>query len=213
MSTLLGRVLELLANWRRPLVVGLHVGLICVSNCLAFLLRFDGTIPFPKALLVTQMLPWLVIVRGLVFVPFRLYQGMWRYSGIWDLRNIIAGVCLSSVVFYVLVHFGLGETAYPRAVFFIDGMLLIGFMGGLRLSRRLYREVGRRQGRRRVLIYGAGDAGEMIAREMRQNVNYACEPVGFIDDDLRKGSRRMASWLQVLGSRATLPAVIQKHRP
>ena len=212
MSTLMDRVFDLLANWRRPIVVGLHVGLICASSYLAFLLRFDGVIPSTQAPLVAQMLPWLVVVRGLVFVPFRLYEGMWRYSGIWDLRNIIAGVGLSSVVFYALVHYGFGETGYPRSVFFIDGMLLIGFMGGLRLVRRLYREVGRREGRRRVLIYGAGDAGEMIAREMRQNAHYESEPVGFIDDDPRKRGRRIHG-LQVLGRRTTLPEVMLQHRP
>ena len=52
MATLLGRVLDLLANWRRPVVVAIHVGLICVSSYLAFLLRFDGAIPYPQAPLV-----------------------------------------------------------------------------------------------------------------------------------------------------------------
>lgn len=70
MSTLLRRVLSLLASWRRPIVVGVYIGLICISNYLAFLLRFDGEVPYPQAPLVGQMLPWLV--RGLVFVPFRL---------------------------------------------------------------------------------------------------------------------------------------------
>ena len=212
MSTLLARLLDLLATWRRPVVVFGHLGLICVSNYLAFLLRFDGVIPDEQAALVGQMLPWLVAVRGLIFVPFRLYEGMWRYASIWDLRNIIAGVGLSSVVFYVLVHYGFGEPAYSRSIFLIDSVLLVSFMGGVRLSRRLYRELGRRGGRRRVLIYGAGDAAEMIAREMRQNPSYKCEPIGFIDDDPRKGGRRIHG-LQVLGSRARLPEVVERTRP
>ena len=130
MSTLLARLLDLLATWRRPVVVFGHLGLICVSNCLAFLLRFDGVIPDEQAALVGRMLPWLVAVRGLIFVPFRLYEGMWRYASIWDLRNIIAGVGLSSVVFYVLVHYGFGEPAYSRSIFLIDSVLLVSFIGG-----------------------------------------------------------------------------------
>ena len=212
MSTLLNRSSEIFSRWRRPLVVALHLGLICVSNYLAFLLRFDGEVPSLQVRLLGQMLPWLVVVRGLVFGAFRLYEGMWRYSGIWDLRNIVAGVGVSSVLFYVLVHYGFGETAYSRSVFLIDSILLICFMGGLRLSRRLYREVGRREGRRRVLIYGAGDAGEMIAREMHQNLSYGYEPVGFIDDDPRKGGSRIHG-VQVLGKRANLGEVILKKRP
>ena len=107
---------------------------------------------------------------------------------------------------------GSSRLAYSRSIFFIDSLLLICFMGGLRLSRRLYREIGRREGRRRVLIYGAGDAGEMIAREMRQNATYECEPVGFIDDDPRKGGRRIHG-IEVLGDRARLPEVIRQSMP
>ena len=140
MSTLQGRVLDELETWRRPIVVGVHIVLICLSNYVAFLLRFDGEIPDPQAPLVVQMLPWLVAVRALVFVPFRLYEGMWRYASIWDLRNIIAAVGLSSVLFYILVHYGFGETAYSRSIFFIDSILLICFMGGLRLSKVVSRD-------------------------------------------------------------------------
>jgi FlaA1/EpsC-like NDP-sugar epimerase len=121
-----------------------------------------------------QMLPWLVMTRGFTFIPFRLYEGLWRYTSIWDLRNIIAGVLTSTLLFYVLVHWGFALTSYPRSVFITDSVLLIALLGGIRLARRVYRELGHLKREKRILIYGAGDAGEMIVRDIKNNPFYEC---------------------------------------
>ncbi len=192
--------------------IALHLALVVLANYLAFWLRFDGAIPEPQRSLWPQMLPWLLAIRGLTFVPFGLYQSIWRYTGIWDLRNIILGVAASSGLFYVFTHLAFGYTAYPRSVFVIDGVLLIFFVGGVRLSRRISREL-RRVGRERtVLVFGAGDAGEMIVRDMRNNPFYDCVPIGFIDDDPTKVGRRIHG-VPVLGTRRDLPRVIATERP
>jgi len=178
----------LIINCRRPLIVGFHILLIMLANYLAFWIRFDGVIP-PEALaIMIRMIPWLILIRGLIFIPFRLYEGLWRYTSILELRNIIAGVGLSTVVFYLIVHQSLGLQDYPRSIFFIDTLVLIFLMGGVRLSRRLYLMVRKVNGDKKVLIYGAGDAGEMIVRDMISNgALYHYKPVGFVDDN-RKSS-------------------------
>ena len=75
----------LLLKYRRPLIVGLHVALIVFANYLGFWLRFDGTISDQETALMVQMLPWLVVTRGLTFIPFHLYEGLWRYTSLRDL--------------------------------------------------------------------------------------------------------------------------------
>ena len=83
--------------------------LIVLANYLAFLIRFDGVLTPDVMSLFTKMIPWLVVIRGLTFVPLQLYKGLWRYTGIWDLRNVIVGVIGSTVLFYILVHWIFGR--------------------------------------------------------------------------------------------------------
>jgi FlaA1/EpsC-like NDP-sugar epimerase/lipopolysaccharide/colanic/teichoic acid biosynthesis glycosyltransferase len=197
---------------RRAIVVAVHLALIVLANYAAFWLRFDGAIPAPMLALLVRYLPALVLIRGLTFVPFRLYEGLWRYTSIWDLQRIIVGVCGSSLLFFLLVHVALGDTGYPRSIFVMDAVLLVCAMTGVRLAQRVYAEVVRAPRDRRVLIYGAGDAGEMVVRDMLRHPESDYEPVGFIDDDPSKIGRRIHGVL-VLGSRADLPRLVAWHQP
>ena len=195
---------------RRIIVIGIHIIAIAVANYLAFWLRFDGEIPRREFSLYLQTLPWLVAIRCLTFIPFQLYEGLWRYTSLHDLRRIVFGVGLSSVLFYSQVHWVMGALEYPRSVFIMDAMLLIFLMGGTRLSYRTYHELTRAKPQKRVLIYGAGDAGEMIVRDMKRYNAY--QPIGFIDDDIAKVGQRIHG-VPVLGTRSDLPRILAEKRP
>lgn len=202
----------LVLKYRRALILAIHLALIALANLLAFQLRFDGEVPTWAWQAMLLMLPWLLAIRGLVFIPFRLYEGLWRYTGIWDLRNILAGVVTSAVVFYAVVQSPFGPPSYPRSIFIVDALLLVFLMGGLRLARRIAREFVRVERGKRVLIFGAGNAGELIVRDMKNNDFYDFEPVGFVDDDPSKTGQRIHG-VQVLGTREDLPHIMTTVQP
>ncbi|HME62971.1 MAG TPA: nucleoside-diphosphate sugar epimerase/dehydratase, partial [Candidatus Binatia bacterium] len=199
-----------LLKYRRVPIAALHMALAALANYLAFWLRLDGA---PPPWEFYTALPALLVIRCALFVPFRLYEGLWRYTSVEDLRNIVAGVVLSTVAFGVYVYGYLGVTSYPRSVLVIDTLVLIFLMGGVRLSRRVGVMAHQRKGAKRVLLYGAGDAGEMLVRDLRNNgTHYYCEPIGFIDDDQKKVGKRIHG-VPVLGSGDQLHQILRVQRP
>lgn len=212
MNDWISRTVARLYGYRLVILLAVHIALIALSNQAAFWLRFDGAIPIDQQPYDTALLPLLILIRLLVFIPLRLHEGLWRYAGIWDLRRILLGVSISTGAFWFIAHPLLGITAYPRSVFIIDAMLLICLMGGVRMARRILEGSTRRPGAKRVLVYGAGNAGELIVRDILQNPRFGATPIGFIDDDYRKVGQRIHG-VPVLGSRAQLPDILERHSP
>lgn len=200
-------------KYRRVIVVGIHLVLIVFANYLAFCLRFDGAIPAPIMQVMMDTILWLVGIRLVGFASFRLYEGLWRYTSIWDLQNIILGVVTSTLAFYGLTKWLLNVPVYPRSVFVIDSLILIFLMGGVRLSRRIFRGAGGLKREKKVLIYGAGSAGESTVRAIRNNVVYQnLDPIGFIDDSSVKTRQRIHG-VPVLGGRGDLPGILSSRSP
>lgn len=205
--------IPLTAIQRRLLLFVAHLGLAALSNWLAFLLRFDEDIPAQQWELFASLLPLLLTIRALTFYPFRLYDGLWRYTSLWDVRDLALSIGASSLLFAGVIRLGLGIRAYPSSIFVIDALLLLCLLSGLRAFPRLLRETGwMGRSRKRVLIVGAGDAGAMIVREMRNNPSYGYQPIGFIDDNPAKVGHRIHG-VKVLGNRARLPHIIAETGP
>lgn len=199
-------------RWRRVVVIGVHLMLIVVSSYTAFALRFDGSIPKYELAIWADSLLSLVLIRMLVFVPFRLYEGLWRYVSIWDVRNIVGAVATSSLLFWVVERWVVGQTGYPRSVHVLDFLILIVLLGGIRIGRRFAKELGKEEGKKAVLVFGAGDAGEMIVRDMKNNAFYHCKPVGFVDDDGAKQGSSIHG-VPVLGGRKDLHRILAATLP
>lgn len=205
--------LQTLNRVRRVPVVAVQVGLVAFSNYCAWLLRYDGALSPDRMAVLWPTISWLIGIRALVFLPFNLYQGLWLYTGIYDLQALVGGIIASSAVFWLWVRLFLPPATYPQSVMVIDALLLIVLMGGIRMSRRLLAELAPSAGQgRRVLVYGAGRGGEMMVRDMRHQRPIQQTAVGLIDDNVRKLGLRIHG-VPVVGSRRDLPRVIAQLRP
>ena len=205
-------VFQLLTKYRRPIIITLDLALIVLAYYSAFWLRFDGHIPSDATQIFLKTLPGLLVIRGIAFMVFRLNEGLWRYMSIWDLKKITGGVLAGTMAFYGFVSLGFGVTGYPRSIFIIDSILLVGFLCGIRLAVRLFRERKILRKTKRVLIIGAGDAGENIVREMQTHSTSSYTPIGFVDDDVSKVGKRIHG-VKVLGTRQDLPSILHAHKP
>lgn len=199
-------------RWRKPIIVVLDVALIILANYFAFVLRYDGSIPDGEIHTFEQTVLALVAIRGVAFALFGLNEGLWRYTSIWDLQNIIGGVLTSTVVFYGWVHWVMGISSYPRSIFAIDAILLIGFLAGVRLPARVLRDRPIFQKKRKVLIVGAGDSGERVVREMKTRTIFNCQPIGFVDDNVGLLNQRIHG-VRVLGTVQDLPKLVERLKP
>ncbi len=206
-----GVVLDVfLMHKRRILEVLVDVVLICLAYTSSFALRFDGSVPPQHFEALAQSLPLIISLKLLVFASFGLYSGVWRYVGLRDLISILKAVTLSSVLAIASMTMLFRFELFPRSVFAIDWMALLLLVAGVRSLIRAIREylfsLSDTKGKR-IVIVGAGDAGEMVLRELRNNNRLNYVPVGFFDDDPDKQGRRIHG-VPVLGKRDQIPETV-----
>lgn len=200
-------------NKKRMVEVILDFILISISYMSAFVLRFEGVLFGINIQLILETLPIVLIVKALTFYYFGLYRGVWRYAGLYDLISIFKATVLSSIFSIVLLVFFFRFKYFSRTVFVIDWLLTLVSISGVRLLFRLYMEffANLRFGGKRVLIFGAGDRGELALREIRHNADLGYKPIGFIDDDSEKLDR-VIHGVKVLGKTAELEKLIYSRK-
>ena len=185
---------------------------------LAYLFRFEFSLDdfFVRQLRMIGI-P-ILLMKLCTFFLFGLYQGMWRYTSIGDFWRLLQASATSTLLIMAVVFiFYRFEGGYSRAVFLIDGGLTFLFTGGLRMAiRTLYGRKDRAgqalfvppSQRKRIIIVGAGDAGEKILREIIENDHLPFSVVGFIDDDPKKHGRSIHG-IRVLGSLNELARIVK----
>ncbi len=200
---------------RRVFEVLLDLILVALAYYGAYLLRFDGDIPEQQLAIFMKTLPLLMLVQMAMFWLGGVYRGMWRYTGIDDLitiaKSVFAYAFLSLIIIFVMYDL----RGPSRAVFILNGLLIFLFVSASRLSFRLLPALVLDQQHRTspdakpVLIYGAGDGGALLIREILNNPLHHYSPVGFIDDDDRKAGKLIYGY-RIFNS-LELPTLVERH--
>ena len=154
----------------------------------------------------------IVGVKLSIFLVLGVYRGLWKYVGLDNFLLYAKAVVVGSVVSVPVLLLITPSEWISRAVFVLDGLLLLALLMGSRLSFRLFRRLLSPPAagtRRRVLIFGAGDAGVMLAWELFNNPALGCVPVGFADDDhFKQGS--VIHGLTVFGGNGSLQSICRQ---
>jgi FlaA1/EpsC-like NDP-sugar epimerase len=203
--------------------------LLSAALWLAFLLRFDFDVPERYQHLLWTIFPWVIVVQVLVFLLLGLYNKWWRYSGVRDLTHIIQASVIGEAAAVVaallaarfvqepvFTRFGVNVAVenLPWGVIAFDFILTLLFLGGARLAARIAWERPWRnelsRDRKKVLVVGAGDAGELVVREMLKTRKITYQPVGLVDDDPRKKNLHIHG-VRVVGTTKQLPQLVEEH--
>ena len=208
-----------LVKYRLPFIVTLHAFFAGGALLLSFLLRFDFTLgrdffpkfTYPQMFLLS--LPIDIVIFLIIAGFFNLYQGIWRYVSVDDLKDIVKVSALSSLIFMFIIVLSGRFSGYPRSIYLLNFTLFILLNGGTRFTIRIFREafVPMSDMARNVLIVGAGTAGNEIAKTLKSGKNKGYIPVGFIDRDRNLIGKRLQG-IKVLGDLSTIRHQIKKHR-
>jgi len=199
--------------------VAVDAGIVALAWWLAWQLRFDQGRPgYYDRYLAWEIVALVVGIKVPVFVFSGFYNRWWRYVSTRDMWGALRGVGLASLAVYLVftvfrIHH---PVAVPNGVWFIDLLLCLAFVAGTRLMARTLIErplPGRIIARgREAIIVGAGDAAQLVVKEMLRNPNLGYTPIGFVDDDPRKRNLRLHG-IRVLGTLGDLPHLIRDRRP
>lgn len=203
----------------RPGPVLLDAALAAVMALIAVGLRIDRNNIFAAAADYWIFVPLAAFVRPATFILAGAYLRIWRYPTVSDVTLVVSSLAAGSIVMAITIFLVLQPAAFPGSVGFPRSALLIEFilsvlvLGGIRFASRVRQEAvdpvptaGVAGPPKPILIYGAGEAGAQLAREMRRNRMLRLDPVGFIDDEEAKRGQRIYG-LEVLGRGEELPRI------
>ncbi len=188
-------------RWLRVLQLILDISLVVFALLLAFLIRFDGS-PAPEYW--HQFLCMAPIFAGLRLLSnwfCGVYTRLWRYTGLAEVVEIGVSTLSVTCIIFILRAIGLlavGKYQLSYSIILIEPVLSFVLIVTARVIRRMQTEHRQRRHwrqpiRKRALVVGAGDAGQMVAKELSLRLDLGTDVVGFVDDDLRKVSTRIGN--------------------
>lgn len=211
-----GPVAVLLSNFqykRQVVTVAIDMILVVVAYYAAYLLRFEDRMALEQTTF-QQSVAIVVVCQALGFAALRTHQGIWRHTGMSDLIKVGQAVLLGTTAAVLVILFVFRFEGYSRAVFVLHGVLLFLLAAASRVSFRALDQLLRTSttGALPVVVYGAGKAGELVAREVAGNDALGWRVVAFVDDDRGKRATTLQG-IPIIGDLRSVAAVLTEYRP
>lgn len=210
-------VRRMLARQRRTVAMIVYCVITAVAYYFAYTARFQLVWPSAFVPVFLWTLPILLLIRTVTHLTFRITTGQWRFVSTGDVTRLAKSTVTGTVVFFIVTRFLPFDTPVPISVVVLEGVLTGYLTAGTWVAYRVlyeqlrHRRAGGRENAKRVLIVGAGEAGNLLAREMlRFPTGYL--PIGFVDDDPPKLGSSLHG-LPVFGSVDELPRITRTHEP
>ncbi|EYE87669.1 hypothetical protein Q428_11960 [Fervidicella metallireducens AeB] len=206
--------MEFLKKWKPFVLIGVDIILINLSYFFAYYFVFKDFMPQEQRYFYLQHIGIITAIYISMFYIFRLYRSLWFYASLDEFLFAVAG-CLSA---NLLIHLysRIFETNIPENINILSGIFTVILVVGFRLSFRVYRRIvikfskKNRNKEQRVMIIGAGAAGNLLVKEMRENEHLNYHPVVFIDDSKYKQGR-IITGVKVCGRRQDIPKIVEKE--
>lgn len=193
--------------------IAIDIVSIFLGFFVALAIRFEFAVPMDNLQRFIISAPAIVLAFMVFNSLFKIYSGRWKYASFDEILNLSSSTAFSISLIFVLVLLVPGARAYvPISVSVMGGVLALFVMSFVRLQFRILTEVKLRRGEkggRKILLVGAGEAGETIARDMIKHPEYDYQPVAFVDDDKQK-SRLIVQGIPVMGAREDIPRLVRR---
>ncbi|NCT57814.1 MAG: polysaccharide biosynthesis protein [Legionella sp.] len=188
---------------------------ISLAWCVANAFQFNSRVLFQAWLLHSAWKPFVVllVIQVSCYYGFKVYRGLWRFSSLGDLVRILKAVCVGTLIAYPVFYTLSWLHTMPRTVLPLYGLLLMGCLCGARLALRHHwdnqgKPLDADEAIQRVLIVGAGNAGESLVRDLQRTHEYL--PVGLVDDDKKKYGLEVHG-VRVLGTIPELSELVTQY--
>jgi FlaA1/EpsC-like NDP-sugar epimerase len=198
----------------------LDIIILSIIPMLSLILRLEtvhAVVALGNSLLIYTLVS--LILKLSVFQLCKFYNRYWVYASVDEVAILFIATMASwlscvIVFFGILKPFGLVTAGFPLSIPFIDGLLTILMVGGVRVMIRLVyvfnERIGTKVKNKNVLIAGAGIAGSMIVKELRTNPQLGMKPIAFVDDDPVKQNVNIHG-VKVVGMLEHIPDIVKEY--
>ncbi|NNE37078.1 MAG: polysaccharide biosynthesis protein [Gammaproteobacteria bacterium] len=199
---------------KRFLIIFHDICMAVLAWFLSWWIRYNLDFPFPDLAICLSSIPLIIFLQTFVYWRFNLYRGIWRFASLPDLWNILRASLLGGMLIMLALFLFIRLEGVPRSLVVLYPTLLVLLLGGPRLGYRYFKDRALNLQdniyAKRLMIIGAGRAGEMLVRDMLRDEQFL--PVGFIDDN-QGLSRSEIHGIRVLGTTANLSKYVDRYKP